>query len=73
MTVAWNQSVHSSMVAAVAYDPDTQEMLVTFNKNNKTVAYEGVPEEIAQRCANAPSVGQFLNSEIKGVYPFRYV
>ena len=71
--MSWSQSVYSSMVSAVAYDSDSQEMLVTWAKSGKTSAYAGVPEDVAQACANAPSVGQFINSEIKNQYGQRYV
>ncbi len=71
--MSWSQSVYSSMVSAVAYDSDSQEMLVTWAKSGKTSAYAGVPEDVAQACANAPSVGQFINSEIKNQYGHRYV
>lgn len=68
----WSQSVYSSNVSEVAYDADKEELLITW-KSGKTSAYSGVPEGIAYACANAPSVGQFLNSEIKPMYSHRYV
>ena len=52
---------------------DNGEYVYTFKKNGKRCAYEGVPEDVAIELSKAPSVGQMLNSEIKGQYPFRYV
>lgn len=68
----WEQAVFSSNVQSVGYDEDKQELLVTWN-SGRVSAYAGVPEETAVRLANAPSVGQMLNSEIKPAFPHRYV
>lgn len=69
--MSWMKSVYSSMASEIGYDPDTKEMIVRWN-NGKTSAYKDVPEDVAQECANAPSVGQYLNSEIKPNYSHRY-
>jgi hypothetical protein len=71
--MSWSRSVYSSMVSEVGYDTATQELLITWAKGGKTSAYEGVPEDVAEACSRAPSVGQFVNSEIKDRYPHRYV
>ena len=71
--MSWNQAVFSSMISEVCYDTDSNELLVTFAKNGKRAAYQGVPEEKANELANAPSVGQMFLSEIRDSYPFRYV
>ena len=70
--MSWNKPVFSSMCTNVGYDPERKEMTVTFT-NGKTVAYSGVPEELALELSVAPSVGTMLNEQIKGQYPFRYV
>lgn len=70
--MSWSRSVFSGMVTEVGYDSDSGDMLVTW-KNGKTSAYAGVPEEVADAAARAPSVGQFLNSEIKPFYQHRYM
>ena len=67
---SWSQNVFSSMVQTVAYDSDTQVMIVTFN-TGKSYAYAGVPEDVAAAAANAGSVGEYINSEIKGRYSYR--
>jgi len=70
--MSWNRSVYSSNVSEVGYDPEQQELLVTW-KNGRISAYQGVPEATALALANAPSVGGMLNMEIKNVFPHRYV
>jgi len=71
--MSWTQSVFSSMISSVGYDTDSNELLVTFSRNGKTAAYQGVPEDKANELANAPSVGQMFLSEIRDAFPFRYV
>ena len=66
----WDKPVYSDMVASIGYNDETNELIVTFNKGRKYV-YAGVPEELAVQLANAPSVGQMMNSEIKPNYPAR--
>lgn len=70
--MSWNKSVFSTMCTNVGYDPETKEMTVTFT-NGKTVAYSGVPEDVALQLSTAPSVGTMLHEQIKGQYPFRYL
>jgi len=73
--MSWSQSVYSASgnVSEVGYDSDAQELLVTWTKSGKVSAYAGVPEDVAQACANAPSVTQYINSEIKPHFQHRYV
>jgi len=66
----WSQSVYSSMVQEISYEADREEMIVTWS-NGSQGAYSGVPEDVAQSCAHAASVGQFINSEIKPIYAYR--
>lgn len=70
--MSWQQSVFSSNVSEVGYDSDAQELLVTWAKSGKVSAYQGVPEDVALKLANAPSVGQMLNAEIKPYYSHSY-
>lgn len=71
MALSWEQNVYSKMAQSIGYDADAGEMIVTWSRG-KTSIFEGVPEELARRIANAPSVGQMINSEIKGKYVHRY-
>jgi len=68
--MSWSQSVFSDMVTEVGWEDG--ELIVTFKKG-RVYAYEGVPEDKAIELAKAPSVGQMLNSEIKGQYNFRRI
>ena len=70
--MSWSKSVYSSNVSEVGYDSDTSELLITWSKSGKVSAYEGVPEDVAEACSRAPSVGQYVNSEIKPFYSHRY-
>lgn len=70
--MSWSRPVYSTMAAEVSYDDESQEMIVTWT-NGKRSAYSGVPEQVALDLSNAPSVGGMINSEIKGVYPHRYI
>ena len=67
---SWSKDVFSSMAQSVSYDPDTQTMMITFN-NGKSYVYANVPEDVAVDVSNAASVGEFINSEIKGRYSYR--
>jgi KTSC domain len=71
--MSWSRMVSSEMATEVGYDSDTGEMLVTWKKTGKVTAYAGVPEDVADQCSRAPSVGQFINTQIKGFYSHRYV
>lgn len=71
--MSWSKQVYSEMVSTVGYNTDTSELEVTFKKNGKTAAYQGVSEDDANRLANAPSVGGMFLSEIRNQYPFRYI
>lgn len=73
--MSWSKPVYSasSNVATVGYDSETKELLVTWQKSGKTSAYAQVPEELAVQAANAASVTEFLNAEIKPYYGHRYV
>ena len=70
--MSWNQSVFSSNVDSVGSDDNTNEMTVAW-RSGKVSAYAGVSEELALQVANAPSVGQAINSMIKNQYGHRYI
>ena len=70
--MTWQQNVFSTMVQSIGYDSETEEMTVVW-KNGRRSAYSGVPEDVATSAANAASVGQFINSEIKPNYGHRYI
>lgn len=64
--------VQSSNIAEVGYDPDALTLYVRF-LNGSEYAYDEVPPEAFEDLVNAPSVGQELNSSIKGAYRHRRV
>ena len=68
--MSWMKSVFSSMASEVGYDDDTGEVVVRWN-SGKELGYKA-PEDVATECANAASVGQYINSELKPNYPHRY-
>lgn len=56
--------VSSSNVSAVGYEEATQTLYVTFNGGG-TYSYDGVPKEKYLSLLSAPSIGKFINSNIK--------
>jgi hypothetical protein len=61
--------VDSSMVYAVAYESDTEELLVIFT-SGKTYIYEGVPRKAYDGLMSADSKGSYMGNFIINVYPF---
>lgn len=70
MPMVW-KSVLSSRVAEIGYDPETKTLGVRWPKG-KTSVYEDVPEDVANRIMNAPSIGQALQESILGEFDHRY-
>lgn len=61
--------VASSMISSVGYDPETQELEVTFKKG-RSYTYEGVPQAEYDNLVSAQSVGKYFAANIKNVYRF---
>lgn len=59
----------SSHVKGVRYDSETQELVVVFDR--ASYLYSGVPIQVANGFRDAPSAGQYLDQQIKGVYGFK--
>jgi hypothetical protein len=72
MGETWSQNVFSSNVSTVAYDAEEKVLYVTFQKGQR-YAYKDVPEDVAERLANAPSVGSMLRSDIQPNYSYSRV
>ena len=70
--MSWTKQVYSSMVQEIGWDDEAGELTVTFN-NGQTYAYTGTDEGLAIEGSKAPSVGQWVNTELKGKYQFRRV
>lgn len=75
--MAWIRQVLSSMVAEVGWQETSEDGqlgdFICTPIRGKRFAYADVPEAVADQCARAPSVGQFINMEIKPFYSHRYV
>lgn len=67
--MTWRE-VYSSSVTAVDYEDGA--LLVQW-KNGKISSYSGVPEDVAARVMNAPSVGAVLRSDIIPTYNHSYL
>lgn len=65
----WIETPESSNILRFGYDEDTQVLSVEF-KNGASYNYFDVPEPIFDRMKSAGSKGQFLATNIKGL--FRY-
>lgn len=61
--------VDSSNVEAIGYDSETGELHVQFLSGGYYI-YHDVPAELFEELKRAPSIGSFLNREIKGVHQF---
>ena len=65
-----NFSSESGNITAISWDDETGDLTVTFNHGG-TYVYSNVPETTAMGFENSPSAGGWLNSQIKGLYPYR--
>ena len=65
-------AVDSSSVSSVGYDPATFELEVEF-RNGRTYRYQQVPIAAYRLLLQAPSIGEFLNKQIKPRFAAREV
>jgi hypothetical protein len=68
---SWSREVYSSSVKSMAYDPQSQELSVTWI-NGRTSVYSGVPHDLAHQVSTAHSVGKALSEQVKPHYAHRY-
>lgn len=66
------QPVSSSNIASIGYDPDAQILEVEFT-NGSLYQYLNVPEHHHAGIMAAPSHGTYLNTHIKGTFPYQKV
>jgi hypothetical protein len=59
--------VDSSAIASVGYDPAREVLELEFRSGN-VYRYFGVPEEIYEDLLQAPSMGRYFGSFIRGQY-----
>lgn len=64
--------VASSQVSSIGYDPKSETLEVEFNQG-AVYQYSGVPEWVFDGLMASPSKGQFLNRNVKDLYPFERV
>jgi hypothetical protein len=57
-------AVESSSVRAVGYDPATFELEIEFH-NGRSYRYQRVPIAAFRLLLQAPSIGEFVNEQIK--------
>lgn len=57
-------AVESSSVRAVGYDPATLSLEIEFH-NGRTYRYQQVPIAAYRLLLQAPSIGEFVNKQIK--------
>lgn len=65
------QSVYSSHVDRIGFDPTTQELHVQW-QGGKTSVYSGVSAAVAQDVQSSWSVGKAVQEQIKDKFPHRY-
>lgn len=66
--IAW-QDVDSSSVQQIAYDEPSHTVAVKF-LGGALYTYDGVGEQVYSGLMNSESVGRYLNTAIKGSYPY---
>lgn len=64
--------VDSTSIAAIGYDEDSQTLQVEFVRG-ASYQYFDVPLQIFEGMRDAPSVGQYLNQQVRGVYRYSRV
>jgi hypothetical protein len=65
-------SVTSTTVASIGYDEPTQTLEVEFNTGS-VYQYYNVTAFLYEQLMQAPSKGQFLNTNIRNAYPYSRV
>lgn len=68
----WIDTPESSNITRFAYNGDTQILTVEFH-NGSVYEYFGVPDHIFSGMRAAPSKGQYLAQQIKGIYRYARV
>ena len=64
--------VSSSNVESIGYDPETQILHVKFI-GGSLYQYLNVPQIEYDQLINAPSIGSYLNRNIKGLYAYQKI
>lgn len=67
--MSWIATPESSNIAGFDYVKERRMLIVEF-RNSTRYNYYDVPESVFERMKAAPSKGQFLAQNIKGVYRY---
>lgn len=65
-------SVSSSNIASIGYDEQNQEVYVNF-LNGSLYVYKGVQMFEFENLRDAPSIGSYLHSNFKNIYPYEKI
>ena len=65
-------NVNSSNIASAGHDPESNIMVIQF-RNGATYQYLNIPEQTYQDMLNAPSIGQYFNSHIRGKFEYNKI
>jgi lysyl-tRNA synthetase class 2 len=63
----------STNIGEVRYDDEARQLEVTFLDDGGVYTYEGVPPDLYEAFASAPSAGRFFHQMIKGRYAHRRI
>ena len=64
------QTVNSTLIRTVGYNPLTEQLSITMQKNpSTTYVYRGVGRKTANDFVESTSKGQYFNSNIRGRFP----
>lgn len=72
MNIPEMQKVSSSNVDELGYNSLTKTAFVKF-KNGSLYAYEGVSQSEFDNLLHSSSIGSYLHSNFKGVYPYKKI
>jgi hypothetical protein len=63
--------VESTAITRIEYGELSQELVVVFT-SGEDYTYYGVPRDVYEGFVNAPSKGQYINTNIKDRYRFNH-
>lgn len=58
----------STALSGASYDPDTQQLVVSFRNGSQSYAYPNVPADVWDGLVSADSPGRFWRESIKDQY-----
>ena len=72
------KTVNSTRVWQIGYDAEAKTLYMRFTPSKRwpggrVAVYQGVPPETAAAIVSAPSIGQEMDTSLKGIFPFSYL